>query len=217
VSHYTYMLKVKEPTDARVLYIGVRTCKAQPERDSAYFGSCKPLKAWIKSNGANKVEKIILSRWPTREEALSHEVLLHECFDVGRNPEFWNRAKQRTKMFDTTGVSPWNKGTKLPPDRVEFMRQLAKGNTYRRGTKHTAEALEKNRLAHIGKSYHNTPHTEESKLKMRIAKKGQRSSVETEFKPGLTPWNKGLPVPLETRKKISDSLKLRNLQRKQNV
>lgn len=106
MNHYTYMLKVKEPTDARALYIGVRTCKAEPELDSAYLGSCKPLKAWIKDNGADKVEKIILARWATREEALSHEILLHDCFDVGRNQEFWNRAKQTSDKFhfDFTGA-----------------------------------------------------------------------------------------------------------------
>lgn len=106
MSHYTYMLKVKEPTDARSLYIGVRTCKTQPELDSAYLGSCKPLKEWIKLNGADKVEKIILSRWPTREDALSHEILLHNCFDVGRNDEFWNQARQTSERFhfDFTGA-----------------------------------------------------------------------------------------------------------------
>lgn len=215
--HYTYMLKVKEPTDARTLYIGVRTCKSQPELDESYLGSCKPLKEWIKANGSDKVEKIILSRWPTREEALSHEILLHDCFDVGRNQEFWNRAKQRSKLFDTTGVSPWSKGIKLPPERAAFMRQLAIGNQNRKGAKHTPEAIEKNRLAHLGKSYHNTPHTEESKLKMSIAKIGKRSSVETEFKPGHTSWNKGVSPSEETRKKISMSLKLRNQERNQNV
>ena len=217
MSHYTYMLKVKEPTDARTLYIGVRTCKAQPELDSAYLGSCKPLKAWIKDNGADKVEKIILGRWPTREEAMLHEILLHDCFDVGRNQEFWNRAKQRSEMFDTTGVSPWSKGIKLSPERAAFMRQLAIGNQHRKGSKHSPEAIEKNRLAHIGKSYHNTPHTEESKMKVSIAKKGQRSSPATEFKPGFTPWNKGVSPSEETRKKISMSLKLRSQKRNENV
>lgn len=106
MSHYTYMLKVKEPTDARSLYIGVRTCKDQPELDSAYLSSCLPLKAWIKANGADKVEKIILSRWPTRKEAMAHEVLLHDCFDVGRNDKFWNQARQTSDRFhfDFTGV-----------------------------------------------------------------------------------------------------------------
>lgn len=99
ISHYTYMLTIKEPTDARSLYIGVRTCKTQPELDVSYLGSCKPLKSWIKANGADKVEKIILSRWPTREEAMVHEVLLHGCFDVGRSQEFWNQARQTSARF----------------------------------------------------------------------------------------------------------------------
>lgn len=35
-------------------------------------------------------------------------------------------------------------------------------------------------------------HTEAAKLKMSTVRKGQRVSPGTEFKPGFTPWNKGL-------------------------
>ena len=217
MSHYTYMLTVKSPEDSRRLYIGVRSCKGEPEQDVKYMGSCKPLKEWMKTQPEDSVEKMILARWPSRTEALEHEILLHDCFDVGRNQEFWNRAKQRTKLFDTTGIPSWSKGLKLPPERVEFMRQISIGNTNRRGKKHTDEAKEKNRLAHIGKAYHCTPHTEESKKKMSASKIGMRSSISTEFKPGEPSWNKGMSPSMETRKKISETLKLRNAQRMQNV
>jgi hypothetical protein len=47
------------------------------------------------------------------------------------------------------------------------------GNKNWLGKKHTDQSKEKNRAAHIGK----------------------RNSVSTEFKGGLTPWNKGRPFP----------------------
>ncbi len=39
---------------------------------------------------------------------------------------------------------------------------------------------------------HNTPHTEASKEKMRIANKGKHHSPETQFKKGNPSWNNGL-------------------------
>ena len=181
MSHYTYMLKVKEPTDARALYIGVRTCKAEPELDSAYLGSCKPLKAWIKDNGADKVEKIILGRWSTREEAMLHEILLHDCFDVGRNQEFWNRAKQTATGFDRTGAEqvPWNKGVKSSPEArlkqsIGMQAWLAK--LRKLGLPHWAVGRES---PNKGKKM-----SEESKRKLSEARSGQRNSISTEFKTG---------------------------------
>ena len=38
-------------------------------------------------------------------------------------------------------------------------------------------------------------HKDDSKLKMKLANINKRYSLATEFKKGLTPWNKGLPSP----------------------
>lgn len=97
------MIEVKNPTDSRFRYIGVRSCQIKPEED-VYFGSCKPFKQWQATHGTTNMVKTVLATWPTREEALSHEILLHDCFDVARNPEFWNQAKHVSTGFDTTGV-----------------------------------------------------------------------------------------------------------------
>jgi hypothetical protein len=214
--HYTYMITVKNPTDARRLYIGVRSCKVPPEQDT-YYGSCRPFRRWQKEHGVDGLHKQILAVWKSRDDALSHEVLLHDCFDVATNQEFWNQAKQKTEMFDTTGVSPWNKGIPLSPEQRDFLRRVNLGNTHRRGSTHTEEANEKNRLAHIGKAYHVTPHTQETKDKISATKKGKRSSPAGEFKKGSIPWNKGRTPSEETRRKISETLKMRHMQRNQNV
>jgi hypothetical protein len=98
MNHYTYFLTAKEPFEGMKYYIGVRSCECAPEEDE-YMGSSRVIKR-------NKVavDKHILATWSTREEAVSHEILLHECFDVARNGEFFNQAKQKTTGFDTTGV-----------------------------------------------------------------------------------------------------------------
>ena len=109
--HYTYMITLKEPTDSRKFYVGVRSCKCKPSEDN-YFGSSRSLSAWIKQNGKDCVDKQILAVWDSRADAVRHEMLLQDCFDVVKNPEFWNKAKQTAVGFDTTGLSsaPWNKG-----------------------------------------------------------------------------------------------------------
>jgi 5-methylcytosine-specific restriction endonuclease McrA len=47
----------------------------------------------------------------------------------------------------------------------------------------------------LGKLNNGKKRTEEQKLKNSIAKKGKHYSHRTEFKKGLTPWNKGKPNP----------------------
>jgi hypothetical protein len=216
MNHYTYMITVKNPTDARRLYLGVRSCKVIPEED-LYFGSCKPFRAWQKQHGTGCLEKQVLAVWPTREEALSHEILLHDYFDVAANPEFWNQAKQTAEKFHTFKFQPWNKGIPSSEETKQKLREISKGNTNRRGKTHTEEAKLKNSLAHIGKAYHTVPHSEESKAKMSAAKRGKRLSPATEFKKGQTAHNKGQTWSEEVRLKVSESLKKYNARRKLNV
>lgn len=102
--HYTYKITVKNPTDSRRFYIGVRSCKQYPTKD-IYFGSCRPFTRWQTENGTGNLDKQILAIWGSRELALEHEVRLHNCFDVAKSKEFWNQAKQKTTGFDTTGTT----------------------------------------------------------------------------------------------------------------
>lgn len=63
------------------------------------------------------------------------------------------------------------------------------------GRRHTKESREKMRLSHLGVPRYGDPANwkckEETKRKISEAKKGQRGNPATEFKKGMTPWNKG--------------------------
>lgn len=96
--HYTYLIQHKTQNHR---YIGVRSSKLQPHEDTAYWGSSKYLPKDISSTHA----KIILREWPTRKEALAHEILLHDLNDVANNAEYYNRAKQTALGFNTTGTT----------------------------------------------------------------------------------------------------------------
>ena len=174
------MITLKEPTDARRMYIGVRSCKGSPESDW-YFGSSRQLKKWIAEHGVDKVDKQVLATWPTRKEAISHEMLLHDCFDVVRNQEFWNKAKQTTTGFDRTGATqvPWNKGIKASVEsrlKQSIALRASIAELKRLGIPHWSTGRES---PNKGKKI-----SEETKRKISETRRGKRNSVNTEFKAG---------------------------------
>jgi hypothetical protein len=134
MNHYTYFLTAKEPFNGMKYYIGVRSCEGSVEEDK-YMGSSKVIK-----HNKITVEKHILATWKTREEAVSHEILLHECFDVARNPEFFNQAKQKAVGFDTAGKS-FNVGVKFSEERKQAMSEKTK--TYYKNNPEKKEQVRK--------------------------------------------------------------------------
>lgn len=94
--HYTYLLS---DNDGK-MYIGARSCIVHPNNDD-YWSSSKYVLDAI--NKGIKFDKTILAIWDTRKEAVNHEILLHEIFDVAKNQNFYNKSKQTSTKFDTTG------------------------------------------------------------------------------------------------------------------
>tara|TARA_B100001559_G_scaffold179186_1_gene150003 strand:+ start:11605 stop:12045 length:441 start_codon:yes stop_codon:yes gene_type:complete len=78
-------------------YIGSRTCSCLPE-DDVYFGS-------YVDKSFNPTHKVVLGVYDTIEAALEDEVILHEYYNVDKNPHFANQSKQRSVGFhmDWTG------------------------------------------------------------------------------------------------------------------
>jgi hypothetical protein len=175
--HYTYMIDVKNHTDERCRYIGVRSCSVKPDQDF-YFGSCRPFKKWQASNGTDGLVKTVLAWWPNREQALKHEILLHDIFDVGRSKEFWNQAKQKATGFDTTGVQISDDG-KL------------KRSVKTKGVPKSEEHKAKIKQALLGK-----PKSAEHRKKVSMAKAGKPSPLR-----GLS-IGKGRPKSAEHKAKI---------------
>lgn len=73
-------------------YIGKRECKCLAEEDVRYFGS-------FRDKSFNPTEKIILQTFDTVEEALQAEIILHEFYQVDKNPHFANRARATSTAF----------------------------------------------------------------------------------------------------------------------
>ncbi len=94
--HYTYWLTCNETGQH---YIGKRTSSNVPEEDD-YMSSSKVVHEML-SNGRT-FSKYILAIWDTSEEAMSHEILLHDIFSVDKNPNFLNMCKQTSSKFVMT-------------------------------------------------------------------------------------------------------------------
>jgi hypothetical protein len=92
--YYTYLLT--NVTNG-MKYIGKRQSTVHPTLDTAYKGSSKYVPK-------EECTKEILAIFDTSEEATLDEIRLHNEFNVAINPMFYNRAKQTSTKFDTTGM-----------------------------------------------------------------------------------------------------------------
>lgn len=101
--HYVYEV-INLITDMR--YIGSRSCKIQPSQDlgNKYFTSSKDIN-FINDQRLNSIsyKYVVLKEFENRKDALEFEIFLHNKFDVSRNNQFFNRAKQTSTGFNTSG------------------------------------------------------------------------------------------------------------------
>lgn len=93
MNYYTYLLINR---NNGMMYIGKRQSVCKPEEDTSYMGSSKYVpKA--------ECDKIILSCFDNHLDAVNEEIRLHQLYDVANNPLFYNKSKQTSTKFDTTG------------------------------------------------------------------------------------------------------------------
>lgn len=101
--HYTYRIT---NTKERMYYYGVHSCNCLPKEDIGikYFSSSKN-KEFIKDQKENPQDYKykIIKIFDSRKEAIEHEIFLHNKFNVGINESFYNKAKQTSTDYDTTG------------------------------------------------------------------------------------------------------------------
>ena len=105
-SIYHYVYRITNLVEGKHYY-GKRSSRVLPDQDIGikYFSSSSD-KQFIqdqKQNPQNYKYKIV-ARFDTAKEAINMEIRLHEIFDVGRNPKFYNKAKQSSTGRDTTGM-----------------------------------------------------------------------------------------------------------------
>lgn len=142
-------------------YIGKRECECLPEEDITYFGS-------FKDKTFQPTQKIILKTFNTIEEALEAECILHNFYEVDKNPHFVNRAKQTSKKFYYICPKEIMLGENNPAKRPEVRVKLKEARNRRITTEETKKKMSeahKGRLGTYGMK--NKCHSEEVKQRMR--------------------------------------------------
>lgn len=106
--HYVYRITNIE---SKKHYYGCRTSKVEPKLDLGvkYFSSSldKDFKKDQIDNPNNYKYKII-KKYDNRIDAVKLEIKLHNKFDVGISESFYNRSKQTSTGWDTTGKVYWD-------------------------------------------------------------------------------------------------------------
>lgn len=143
MNHYTYLLQSRT---SDMMYIGVRSCECLPEEDN-YWGSSKYLPEGKGGDLTGICDKFILGRFDTRKEAVADEIRRHKINNVAKNPNFWNKSKQMTTGFDTSGM-PGQFGEKNgmygkthTPEFCEAQRKRLLGTTHNRQTSEVREKI----------------------------------------------------------------------------
>jgi len=168
-------------------YIGVRSCACAPELDTKYFGS-------FKDKTFQPTSKVIIKTFPTRSDAVRAEIQMHNLFNVGVEPHFANRAKQRSDKFDTSGVE-------LSEEHRRKQSEAMRGEQHPNfGKQLTEETRQKMSKAHTGKIV-----SEETRQKMSKAHTGKIVSEKTRKKQSEV--RRGERRTEETKLRISESLK----------
>mgnify|MGYP000703371917 CR=1 FL=1 len=172
---YHYVYKITN-TEEDKHYIGARTSKVHPIDDLgiSYFSSSHD-NHFINDQKANpqKYQYIILDIVSSRKEAISLEIELHDKFDVGVNESFYNRAKQTSVGWDTTGIersaearlkqSASTRGRQRP---IEWRQRISESL---RGKSHSEEFKEKCRQNNLGEKNPNFGKSHSAERKMKIA------------------------------------------------
>lgn len=103
-----------------------------PTQDSEYWSSSTLVKQYIQEYGQKWFTKKIIAIYPTREEALEHEIYLHKYFDVAHHPAFMNQANQtstkftyiHTKSFSQDHLISLQQAHRRPEARTRFRRRM---------------------------------------------------------------------------------------------
>ena len=174
MNHYVYRITNKV---TKLHYYGKRSCTCDPKLDLGikYFSSSKD-KAFIADQkiNTNNYKYKVIKKFNTAEEAVEYEIKLHNKFNVGINPKFYNKAKQTALKFSTTGKTTVKdlQGNVMQVDindpRISTKELVGVNNGFHHSEK-TKMSLSK---AHTGKVL-----TEEHKQNISKARKGKKINI----------------------------------------
>jgi hypothetical protein len=123
-------------------YIGKRECKCLPEEDINYFGS-------FRDKTFKPTQKIILETFDSVEDALEAECVLHDFYEVDKNPHFANKARQTSKKFYYITPSENMIGENNPAKRPEVRKKISDSAKNRKASEETKRKMSKSHMGRI--------------------------------------------------------------------
>lgn len=208
MKHYVY--KISNIIENKH-YIGVRSSK-NPIKDLGikYFSSSSDKEFMLEQQEfPERFEYNILEVFSTRKDAINKEIELHDLYDVAVNESFYNKSKQTSIGFCTSGATH-SQETKDKisatltgkPHSEETKRKISDSNM---GKKYTEETKRKMSKSHTGKILSDEhrksisrstsgegnimwgkKHTEETKRKISNTKTGTSPSNTTREKMSIS-------------------------------
>lgn len=180
IENYHYVYRITN-VETKTHYYGKRTSKIEPNLDLGinYFSSSsnKEFKLDQINNPHNYKYKIV-QKFKTSKDAIFRESILHNRFNVGINPNFYNRTKQTPKGFDFSGIV-------RSAETRKKLSLLATGRACHINTRNAASRTHKNK-----------PKSPEQKLKMSTARRGKKGNRGIEK---MATLKRGIPIKDETK------------------
>jgi len=177
-------------------YYGTRTSKNKtPEEDIGiyYFSSSKD-KEFIKDQKENpqNYKYKIIKKFNTRKEALELEIKLHNKFNVGVNESFYNKSKQTSTGWDTTGSK-----IIFSDEHKNNLSKAGKGRKFNKNWKRKISEAKANMKPEDNPMF-GKKHSLASRKKMSESQSGNKASEETKKK--MSENNKGKANPMFGKK-----------------
>lgn len=128
-------------------YYGTRSSKIEPFKDLGfkYFSSASDIEFRDdQKNNPENYKYIIVSIFNSREDAISLEIILHEKFNVGLNPSFYNKSKQTSIGFDFDSTG--NQHSDETRRKISERAKLRKGRPVSEETKTKLAEIQRGRI-----------------------------------------------------------------------
>lgn len=200
IYHYIYQISNKLNN---CIYVGVRSCKGLPQEDIDYMGSGDAIKAAIVKYGIENFEKIILSQYPSRKEAMEAEASIV-------NAEFVLR--EDTYNLTLGGFGGSVKGHKKSNEHRRKLSIAKKGQT----CPHKGKELSAQHKQRISESNKNKVFTEAHRQNLSMAR-----NLRTKLRPDSAETRRKKSVALlgrtrseETKRKISETKRRKAMESK---
>lgn len=205
--HYVYKISnIKE----QKYYYGKRSSVVEPKKDLGikYFSSSKDKNFILdQRNNPKDYRYKVICAYSSSEQALQAEIRLHNKFNVGINPAFYNNGKQTATKFSTIGkvTVKDTEGTIFSVDCEDPRYTSGQLVGVNKGFKHTAEVCEIISKTHKGRKL-----TDEHKSNLSKARKGVPIKVSKKSLAALEENRHKSKTP-EALAKTSKALKGRKL------